>query len=99
MNAGAHPQLERGVHQTAMACIERWYAREANGGQTGSVTATQRFGSALQLNLPFHVIFLDGCYAQDPRGNPRPQGTRRCGACRPRWHDGCRSSGVLQTVQ
>lgn len=27
-----NPSLERGVHQTAMACIERWTAREANGG-------------------------------------------------------------------
>ena len=66
-----NPSLERGVHQTAMACIERWYAREANGGQTGSVTSTQRFGSALQLNLHFHSIFLDGCYARDRLGTPR----------------------------
>jgi hypothetical protein len=33
-------------------------------GRTGSVTATQRFGSALNLNLHFHCIFLDGIYTR-----------------------------------
>ena len=65
------PALERGVHRVAMECMERWYSRQANGGQTGSVTVTQRFGSALQLNLHFHSIFLDGCYARDLHGLPR----------------------------
>ena len=30
--------------------------------QPGSVTFIQRFGSALQLNLHFHVIGLEGVY-------------------------------------
>ena len=29
--------------------------------QTGAVTLIQRFGSALNLNVHFHMLFLDGC--------------------------------------
>jgi hypothetical protein len=32
-------------------------------GQRGSVTFIQRFGSALNLNLHFHILALDGVYA------------------------------------
>jgi ribosomal protein S27E len=31
--------------------------------RTGAVTLIQRFGSALNLNLHFHMLFLDGVYA------------------------------------
>ena len=30
--------------------------------QTGAVTLIQRFGSALNLNIHFHMLFLDGVY-------------------------------------
>lgn len=30
--------------------------------QTGAVTLIQRFGSALNLNIHFHMLFLDGAY-------------------------------------
>ena len=30
--------------------------------QTGAVTLIQRFGSALNLNVHFHMLFLDGVY-------------------------------------
>ena len=33
---------------------------------TGAVTLIQRFGSALNLNIHFHMLFLDGVYVQDP---------------------------------
>lgn len=33
--------------------------------KTGAVTLIQRFGSALNLNIHFHVLFLDGVYAVD----------------------------------
>lgn len=29
-------------------------------GRTGTLTAIQRFGSGLQLNIPFHTLVLDG---------------------------------------
>ena len=31
-------------------------------GATGAVTLGQRFGSALNLNVHFHMVFLDGAY-------------------------------------
>lgn len=37
-------------------------------GQCGSVTFIQRFGSALNLNLHFHTLVLDGVYTCD-KGN------------------------------
>ena len=30
--------------------------------ETGAVTLVQRFGSALNLNVHFHMLFLDGVY-------------------------------------
>jgi len=36
--------------------------------QTGSVTLIQRFGSALNLNVHFHMLFLDGVYAKNKYG-------------------------------
>ena len=38
---------------------------------TGAVTLIQRFGSALNLNLHFHILFLDGVYAEDAEGKMR----------------------------
>ena len=35
---------------------------------TGSVTLIQRFGSALNLNLHFHILFIDGAYQQKANG-------------------------------
>jgi hypothetical protein len=66
------PALLTGVHRVAMQIIERWYAKQANApkeGKTGSVTAIQRFGSALNLNLHFHCIFLDGVYVRGSDGH------------------------------
>jgi hypothetical protein len=37
--------------------------------QTGSLTVVQRFGSSLNLNVHFHVIAMDGVYAEQPDGN------------------------------
>jgi hypothetical protein len=34
--------------------------------QTGAVTLIQRFGSALNLNIHFHMLFLDGLYLRGP---------------------------------
>jgi hypothetical protein len=38
---------------------------------TGAVTLIQRFGSALNLNLHFHMLYLDGVYAEDAHGQVR----------------------------
>ena len=37
--------------------------------QTGAVTLIQRFGSALNLNTHFHMLFLDGVYSSN--GHPK----------------------------
>jgi hypothetical protein len=39
--------------------------------QAGAVTLIQRFGSALNLNIHFHMLFLDGVYVEDPDGSLR----------------------------
>ena len=36
--------------------------------KTGAVTLIQRFGSALNLNIHFHMLFLDGVYELDSDG-------------------------------
>jgi len=36
--------------------------------RTGAVTLIQRFGSALNLNVHFHMLFLDGVYMDQPNG-------------------------------
>ncbi|MDP9141417.1 MAG: transposase [Pseudomonadota bacterium] len=46
----------------------------------GAVTLIQRFGSALNLNVHFHMLFLDGVYTPHATEPPR----RRACACRVR---------------
>jgi hypothetical protein len=48
------PELASGVHTVALRTIERWYAAAGGApktGRTGSVTATQRFGSDDRLSF------------------------------------------------
>jgi Putative transposase len=39
--------------------------------RTGAITFIQRFGSSLNLNVHFHMLFLDGVYIDDPKGGQR----------------------------
>lgn len=39
--------------------------------QTGAVTLIQQFGSALNLNVHFHMLFLDGVYTTTTWGKSR----------------------------
>jgi hypothetical protein len=62
-----HHELTLAVHRVAARVIEAWYrdkGREIGiaDGRTGSITAVQRFGSDLALNLHFHMLLLDGVY-------------------------------------
>jgi hypothetical protein len=41
---------------------------------TGAVTLIQRFGGALNLNVHFHMLFLDGAYTTTPWGAPAKAG-------------------------
>ena len=68
-----YPRLIRGVLGIATTEIFRWLRddlarRGFDGGQTGSVTVVQRFGSALRLNVHFHILVLDGGYVEDADG-------------------------------
>jgi hypothetical protein len=40
-------------------------------GHTGTVTLIQRFGSALNLNIHFHILFLDGAYVSAATSSAR----------------------------
>jgi len=66
------PDLAQGVLQVVLRAIFGWYRKRAQEGgipegETGSITILQRFGSALNLNLHFHSLVLDGVYARDPK--------------------------------
>ncbi|GHM57628.1 hypothetical protein ECZU51_62980 [Escherichia coli] len=45
--------------------------------KTGAVTLIQRFGSALNLNVHFHMLFLDGVYVEQSHGSARFRWARR----------------------
>ena len=57
-----------GVLRLVYRCLSSWVIKQAGlsrkTGQTGAVTLIQRFGSALNLNLHYHLLFLDGAYTQ-----------------------------------
>ena len=55
--------------------IRRAGLRVGAGARTGAVTLIQRFGSALNLNVHLHMLFVDGVYTFDDE--------------RPRLHRGC----------
>ena len=64
------PDLSKGVLAIALREVGRWLREEGTGqpgGETGSLTVVQRFGSALDLNVHFHCLVLDGVFATDPR--------------------------------
>jgi hypothetical protein len=63
------PELARGVLSIALGLITRWLREKAAvpQGRTGSVTVQQRFGSALNLNLHYHSLQLDGLFVRDKK--------------------------------
>jgi hypothetical protein len=56
--------------RTVFASLRRRARRQwgVARGQCGSVTFVQRFGDALNLNVHFHSLLLDGVYARGPGG-------------------------------
>src|SRR5690606_15533728 len=57
--------------------IAAWLADQAGveraSAQCGAVTLIQRFGSALNLNVHFHMLWLDGVYEPDAVRPERPR--------------------------
>jgi Transposase zinc-binding domain/Putative transposase len=65
--------LCRAVLGVCTRALLAFYARVARAhgirdGQTGTVTAIQRFGSGLQLNLHYHTLVLDGVFSEAQPG-------------------------------
>src|SRR5215831_10405543 len=65
----ASQELTAQVHTIIRTTIGQYYVNQAvtpgvprDQVQPGSVTFIQRFGSALNLNLHFHCVFLEGVY-------------------------------------
>lgn len=62
----AHPQAMGKVLGIVYRAISTHLIHKAGlqlkDGATGAVTLIQRFGSALNLNIHFHILFLDGAY-------------------------------------
>jgi ribosomal protein S27E len=59
-----------------------------NIARTGAVTLIQRFGSALNLNVHFHMLFLDGVYVE-----------HRAGAVHFRWVNAPTSAELTELAQ
>ena len=65
--------LARGVLQLVTREIFAWVSRAIDrrgppDAKSGSIAVIQRFGSALRLNVHFHILVLDGGYTEDERG-------------------------------
>jgi hypothetical protein len=70
------PELCRGVRRILVRALSSFYRRRARElgiaePRTGGVVFTQRFDSALRLNVHFHVLWPDGVFEIPPRlGTP-----------------------------
>jgi hypothetical protein len=65
----ASKDLTATVHTIIRRTISQYYVNQAvkrgvdrKTAQAGSVTCVQRFGGAINLNLHYHVLFLEGVY-------------------------------------
>ncbi len=61
-NPEALTRVLRIVYRTILAYILKEARLTRASGATGAVTLIQRFGSALNLNVHFHALVLDGAY-------------------------------------
>ena len=71
----SRPEVMGQVLGIVYRCIATHLIKKAGfsrkSAQAGAVTLIQRFGSALNLNVDFHMLFLDGVYAECPDGSLR----------------------------
>ncbi|MGH7323535.1 MAG: transposase [Candidatus Rokuibacteriota bacterium] len=61
------------VYVRALLGFQRWRARRLGfrDGRSGSLTVVQRFGGALNLNIHFHTLVLDGVFTNSAQEGPR----------------------------
>jgi len=68
----SRPEVMGGVPGIVYRCIATRLINKAGfsrkTAQAGTVTLIQRFGSALNVNTHFHMLFLDGVYVERPDG-------------------------------
>src|SRR5215831_356072 len=76
----ASQDLTTKVHTIIRTTIAQYYVNQAVARgfaranlQPGSVTFIQRFGSALNLNLHFHCVFLEGVYCDRTEASRKPR--------------------------
>ena len=71
----SRPEIMGRVLGIVYRCIATHLIKKAGftrkTAQTGAVTLIQRFGSALNLNVHFHMLFLDGVYLEGSDGRLR----------------------------
>ena len=61
------------VYRTISAHLNQKAGYLLKDGATGGVTLIQRFGSALNVNIHFHILFLEGIYVCRDDRPPRFQ--------------------------
>src|SRR6266404_2773771 len=100
---GARGLHGRGEDSPAASALRGFYRRRARRvgireAETGAVTAIQRFGSGVNLNVHFHTLALDGVFARDGddwRFVAAPPAVRVDAALKflidPRWQAGWRA--------
>jgi ribosomal protein S27E len=59
------------VYRTLATHLAHQAGCKSNDVATGAVTLIQRFGSALNLNIHFHLLMIDGVYVPADSGPPR----------------------------
>ena len=64
------PKIMGAVLRVVNRAISTYLLKKAGftkkfGSKTGSVTFIQRFGGSLNLNIHFHMMYLDGVYTFD----------------------------------
>ena len=71
----SRPEIMGQVLGIVYRCIATHLIKQAGFSRksacAGAVTLIQRFGSALNLNIHFHMLFLDGVYVERPDGSVR----------------------------
>ncbi len=56
------------VYRTIATYLIKKAGQTHKSARTGAVTLIQRFGSALNLNIHYHMLFLDGVYVDGVNG-------------------------------
>jgi len=61
------------VYRVTAGHLIRQTEHTQQSARTGAVTLIQRFGSAQNVNIHFHMLFLDGVYEVSPPHGNRPR--------------------------